>query len=477
MVRRLCPLFAALLLASPRARAQEPYTKDWGVRGEHAVGEMQGLDVGGVPADLYCATSDRSITPLVVVVGEIGSSRSAARAFARHLASHGMPVLVPAQDHPDPGENARRVARAQAALGNVILALPPAAPCAGLRACMESGGVVGGTSHCYRWSAPSIGAHVVIGSGVVTYLHAISQSRCESGPGTILLDPDTAGLPLPDLERCGMGVSRAFPPVSVVRSGLGACRDGFEALADGPLDSSPLEVTTVHGARHCDALPGDSACVARCGPGAGAGAPAFLFRYVTARLRGDFGAIHGWENRWLYPEQERGRVSHEYREPSHVGAVTGFNISLLLGIGGRDSSESELGIEGVAALRPELIFGRTSRRSLGVGPYLEAGWLAVSNVSLGTGASLLVPVGDETALVPSLGAYAHRRDDAWRGGGAFGVFFGHRQLNDISAFDAASGFRLEARADFDGDGERAVWLGYQLDLTAVAAMAAFGASL
>lgn len=222
MVRRLCPLFAALLLASPRARAQEPYTKDWGVRGEHAVGEMQGLDVGGVPADLYCATSDRSITPLVVVVGEIGSSRSAARAFARHLASHGMPVLVPAQDHPDPGENARRVARAQAAARG----LRPFCSATSPRACAAT-------------SAPS-----------------------------------------------------------------------------------------------------------------------------TAR-----------------------RIAGSTRSRSVAGCRT-------------------------------------------------------STASRVTSA-----------------------------------FFGHRQLNDISAFDAASGFRLEARADFDGDGERAVWLGYQLDLTAVAAMAAFGASL
>lgn len=54
---------------------------------------------------------------------------------------------------------------------------------------------------------------------------------------------------------------------------------------------------------------------------------------------------------------------------------------------------------------------------------------------------------------------------------------GHRELNDVSAFDATSGLRVEARADFDADGERALLLAYQFDLTQAAALLAFGASL
>lgn len=124
--------------------------------------------------------------------------------------------------------------------------------------------------------------------------------------------------------------------------------------------------------------------------------------------------------------------------------MTGFNVSLVLGVGGRDSRASEQRLSGVLALRPELISGRKSSRSLGAGPHLEAGWLAASNVSLGTGLSVLVPPGEKLALVPSLGAYAHRRGEAWRGGGVFGVFFGRRELTDVSAFDATSGLRVEA---------------------------------
>lgn len=465
---------ALLTFASAAAHAEERFEKDWGVRGSYRVGEMPALDAGGVPSDLYCARDDTSQTPLIVLVSESGAHPSSLGALARHLASHGLPVLVPSQEHADPRENARRIARAQASIASVILGLSPSAVCGKLRSCVEMGGFVGGPSNCYRWSAPSIGAHVVVGSGVVTYLHAIAQSQCSAGASTVLLNPTTAGMSLPDLEACGIGQTRAFPESFVVRAGLGSCQDGLEELLDGPLETAGTQVVTVHGARHCDAMPGDPACAARCGSGAGAGAPAYLFRFVTARLRGDLGSAYGWENRWLYPEVDRGRVSNDYRERTRVDAVTGFNVSAVLGVGGRDSSTSEGKVKGVAALRPELIFGRKSSRSLGLGPYVEAGWLATSNVTLGGGVSVLVPLGREMALVPSLGAYGHRRADAWKGGGAFGVFFGRRDLNEISAFDSASGFRLEARADFAGEGERALLLAYQLDLTLIAAVASFG---
>jgi len=465
--------FVLLTFATSLAAAEEPFDRDWGVRGQYRVGEMAGQDAGGVPSDLYCAKDDTSFSSLVVLVTESGAKPASLSALARHLASHGVPVLVPSQESPDPRENARRLAKAQSAIPTVILALPPTAPCAKLRQCGESGGFVGEASKCYRWVAPSIGRHIVVGTGAVTYLQAIRDSECAVGEGTLLLDPTTGGSPLPDLEACGIGKTRPFPDSLVVRAGLGPCREGFDELMDGPLESAGVQVITVHGARHCDAMPGDAACAARCGAGGGAGAPAYLFRFVTAWQRGDLGAVHGWENRWLYPEADRGRVSSEYREATRIDAVTGFNISVVLGVGGRDSSVSEPVAKGVAALRPELIFGRTSTRALGLGPYLEAGWLATSNVALGGGLSVLVPLGREVALVPSLGAYGHRRDGAWKGGASVGLFFGNRVLNDISAFDAASGLRLEARGDFASDGERALVLAYQLDLTLIAAVVGF----
>ncbi|HEY3448751.1 MAG TPA: hypothetical protein VGK67_20500 [Myxococcales bacterium] len=158
-------------------------------------------------------------------------------------------------------------------------------------------------------------------------------------------------------------------------------------------------------------------------------------------------------------------------EPPAKGPVAQYNASfLLLGMGGHDRRGWSGGAQ--VALRPELILGRKDGSSFGGGPYLEAGaHLASRGVAglFGLGASLLVPLGNANALVPSVGGYGtYSQELGFQPGLSAGLFLGARLFNDRTYFDGAWGLRLDVRYGLGSAHEAMATLGLQVDLSLAA---------
>ena len=154
-----------------------------------------------------------------------------------------------------------------------------------------------------------------------------------------------------------------------------------------------------------------------------------------------------------------------------AGAVPQYNASLVvLALAAHDERGWSAG--GQVGLRPELFLGRRDATSVGAGPFLEvSAHLANRGVAalLGGGASLLLPLGDSNALVPSLGGYGTFSEAlGLQPGLCAGLFFGARQFNARSFFDGAWGLRLDVRYGLGSSREAMVTLGGQLDLSLAA---------
>lgn len=157
--------------------------------------------------------------------------------------------------------------------------------------------------------------------------------------------------------------------------------------------------------------------------------------------------------------------------PAARASVAQYNASLVvLGVGAHDVRGWSGGAQ--VALRPELILGRTSGASLGGGPFLEVGaHLASAGVAglFGGGGSLLVPLGNANALVPSVGAYGtFSQELGFQPGVSAGLFLGARLFNDRTSFDGAWGLRLDVRCGLGSAKEMMASLGLQVDLSLAA---------
>jgi hypothetical protein len=153
-----------------------------------------------------------------------------------------------------------------------------------------------------------------------------------------------------------------------------------------------------------------------------------------------------------------------------VGGV-GFNISGVLGVGGTRTDHESSG--GVAwAFRPELLFKHTPGSRWGLGPFVELGSIGDAGFLAATGATLSIPLTGSLVIAPSAGVFSGTVFDlGWAGGYTAGAFFGRRDVNDISYFDASIGIRADYRRSFSGDREGfSVCL--QLDLVLIAAFGA-----
>ena len=153
-----------------------------------------------------------------------------------------------------------------------------------------------------------------------------------------------------------------------------------------------------------------------------------------------------------------------------IGGV-GFNISGVLGAGRTHTDAKTSG--GVAwAFRPELLFRHTPESRWGLGPFVELGSIGDAGFLAATGATLSIPLGGALVLAPSVGVFTGTVFDlGWAGGYTVGAFFGRRELNDISYFDASLGLRADYRRSFSGDRDGfSVCL--QLDLVLIAAFGA-----
>jgi hypothetical protein len=110
---------------------------------------------------------------------------------------------------------------------------------------------------------------------------------------------------------------------------------------------------------------------------------------------------------------------------------------------------------------------RKGPKSLGFGPYVELGSVALRSFEAGGGANLTIPVGSPTL---QLAAGPHVRwDDAGRHLGlTTTALFGSRSYNYHSKYGFSAGGFLQGRFALDGSAQRDLLLGVQLDFELLA---------
>lgn len=114
--------------------------------------------------------------------------------------------------------------------------------------------------------------------------------------------------------------------------------------------------------------------------------------------------------------------------------------------------------------------GRTKDESFGVGPYLEALTTdGFSDVQLGGGAALLVPIHAYLPVVLSAGAYAaHRSPWGWEPGVAGELFWGTHGYNYHSLYSLSAGIFAGGRYALGDSKEVTLLAGGRIDLELIA---------
>ncbi|MEZ4443492.1 MAG: hypothetical protein R3B72_30755 [Polyangiaceae bacterium] len=117
-------------------------------------------------------------------------------------------------------------------------------------------------------------------------------------------------------------------------------------------------------------------------------------------------------------------------------------------------------------LRGDVIFGRTNPWSFGVGPYAEVGTFAFDELSVGTGASVHLPIHDSLPFVLSAGPFIRYGDDDFgvEPGISTSLFWGSRSYNFHESYIMAVGISVGYRATFTESKESALVIAAQLDL-------------
>lgn len=146
-----------------------------------------------------------------------------------------------------------------------------------------------------------------------------------------------------------------------------------------------------------------------------------------------------------------------------------LNLALLGGVAGVGTKEqgawetSRL----FAAFHADVLLGRNSTRSWGIGPMARVGTYGFSDAQAQLGASLLVPVHDYLPFVLTAGGYTRLTEG--REPGAFAsLFWGTRSFNYHGSYVMAGGLVVEARATFGDQAERTVIIAGHADLQAIA---------
>jgi hypothetical protein len=148
-----------------------------------------------------------------------------------------------------------------------------------------------------------------------------------------------------------------------------------------------------------------------------------------------------------------------------------LTTGLTLGVAGQgDRSSLWSATKLSAGLRGELLLGRNSDTAFGVGPYVEALTTAsFSDVQLGGGAALLLPVHPYLPLVLSAGLYAGHRDPwGWEPGLATELFWGTHSYNYHSLYALSAGVFAGGRYAFGESKEVTLLAGGRLDLELIA---------
>jgi len=141
-----------------------------------------------------------------------------------------------------------------------------------------------------------------------------------------------------------------------------------------------------------------------------------------------------------------------------------WNGALVAGIAGTGAGGTVWdGTVFYGAIRGDVLFGRTRDSSVGIGPALELGTAAFSDVRLAAGPTVFVPLGDVIGLAATPAALL-RHDDGLTSAGVSGrIFCGIRSLNHYGDYSLASGLVLGVDKDLDDRGGSAIVVAAQVD--------------
>ena len=148
-----------------------------------------------------------------------------------------------------------------------------------------------------------------------------------------------------------------------------------------------------------------------------------------------------------------------------------LTTALALGVAGHgDRSALWSSTRLAAGLRGELLFGRDKDAAAGLGPYIEALTTAsFSDLQVGGGAAVLLPVHAYLPVVLSAGAYAGHRDPwGWKPGLAMELFWGTHGYNYHSLYALSAGLFAGGRCALDDSKEVTLLAGGRLDLELIA---------
>jgi hypothetical protein len=116
-------------------------------------------------------------------------------------------------------------------------------------------------------------------------------------------------------------------------------------------------------------------------------------------------------------------------------------------------------------LRGDVLFGRTSNRDFGLGPFVELQTLGFHDLQVGGGASALLPILDNFPLVLSGGAYGRATSAYGFEPGITGqLFWGSRSYNYHASYIMSAGLLAQFRYGLGDARETAIVVGAQLDL-------------
>ncbi len=114
------------------------------------------------------------------------------------------------------------------------------------------------------------------------------------------------------------------------------------------------------------------------------------------------------------------------------------------------------------AVHADVILGRTSRRAVGIGPSLELGTVAFSDVRLLGGPTVLIPLGELLAASITPAGYLRSSSMGALGGVSARTFFGVRAYG-YDGYAVAGGIVLGFDQDVGASREHAIVLAAQVD--------------
>jgi hypothetical protein len=154
-----------------------------------------------------------------------------------------------------------------------------------------------------------------------------------------------------------------------------------------------------------------------------------------------------------------------------AGADPQLSTSVNLGVAGvGDRSSLWTSTRFTGGFRGELLLGRSQDTAFGVGPYVEVlTTTTFSDVQLGGGATLLIPVHPYLPLAVSAGAYAgHHSPWGWEPGLAGELFWGTHGYNYHGLYSLSIGLFVGGRYALGNSKEVTFIGGGRLDLELVA---------